>query len=143
MQTKLNLTQIRESKGLKQSDLARRLNVSREIISAYEKGKYSKVFSLSLAFCQLLDCELEDLIPSDQFTLKQLGQTLKVRLSASYSNFEYVASYVGVKLNTLESYLEGRSSGLKKVLSAYQICKVLQCSIRDLVEVESNVSEPQ
>jgi transcriptional regulator with XRE-family HTH domain len=143
MEIKLNLTQLRELKGLKQSDLARRLNVSREIISAYEKGKYHKVFTLSLAFCQLLDCELDNFIPSDQVTLKQLGTNLKVKLSERYSNFEYVAEKLGVKLNTLESYLEGRSSGLKKVLSAYQICKVLECSIRDLVEIQSDVSTPQ
>lgn len=140
MQTKLNLTALREAKGLSQADLARRLNASREIVSAYEKGKYSKVFTLSLALCQLLDCELSDFIPDGKGTLKQLGQTLKVKLGERYSNMDYVAEKLGVKLNTLESYLSGSSSGLKKVMRAYQICNVLECSIRDLVEVESDVN---
>jgi transcriptional regulator with XRE-family HTH domain len=135
-QIKLNLKALRESKGFSQSDLARRLKVSREIVSAYEKGKYEKVFFLSYRFCELLDCELADFIPSDQVTLKQLGKTLSEKLSTRYSDFEYVASCLGVKLNTLESYLEGRSSGLKKVLSAYKICAALDCSIYDLVEIK-------
>ncbi len=57
----LKLKAARASKDLSQEELARLCNVTRQTISAIEKGDYNPTINLCIAICKALDRTLDDL----------------------------------------------------------------------------------
>ncbi len=57
----LKLKAARASKDLSQEELARMCQVSRQTISAIEKGDYNPTINLCIAICKALDRTLNDL----------------------------------------------------------------------------------
>ena len=71
------LAQIRKSRGVGASDLARRVNVSRQTIYAIEAGTYVPNTEVALRLAQELEVTIDEL-----FTLGQDGQKAPVSLAA-------------------------------------------------------------
>ncbi|MCR5107327.1 MAG: helix-turn-helix transcriptional regulator [Lachnospiraceae bacterium] len=57
----LKLKAARASKDLSQEDLAKICNVSRQTISAIEKGDYNPTINLCISICKALDRTLDEL----------------------------------------------------------------------------------
>ena len=57
----LRLKSARAAKDLSQEELARAVGVSRQTISAIEKGDYNPTIRLCLAICKVLDRTLAEL----------------------------------------------------------------------------------
>lgn len=57
----LRLKSARAAKDLSQEELAREVGVSRQTISAIEKGDYNPTIRLCLAICKRLDKTLDEL----------------------------------------------------------------------------------
>lgn len=57
----LKLKAARAAKDLSQEDLAKLVNVSRQTISAVEKGDYNPTINLCIAICKVLDKTLDEL----------------------------------------------------------------------------------
>ncbi|MCR5468479.1 MAG: helix-turn-helix transcriptional regulator [Lachnospiraceae bacterium] len=57
----LKLKAARAGKDLSQDDLAKRCNVSRQTISAIEKGDYNPTINLCIAICKELGTTLDEL----------------------------------------------------------------------------------
>ena len=57
----LNLKVARVAKDLSQQELADKVGVSRQTISAIEKGDYNPTIKLCIAICKVLDKTLDDL----------------------------------------------------------------------------------
>ena len=57
----LRLKSARAAKDLAQEELARAVGVSRQTISAIEKGDYNPTIRLCLAICKKLDRTLDEL----------------------------------------------------------------------------------
>ncbi len=57
----LKLKAARAGKDLSQEELARLCNVTRQTISAIEKGDYNPTINLCIAICKALDKTLDDL----------------------------------------------------------------------------------
>ena len=57
----LRLKSARAAKDLSQQELADLVNVSRQTISAIEKGDYNPTIRLCLAICKALDKTLDEL----------------------------------------------------------------------------------
>ncbi len=57
----LRLKSARAAKDLSQEELARAVGVSRQTISAIEKGDYNPTIRLCLAICKVLDRTLDEL----------------------------------------------------------------------------------
>ncbi|MBQ4176919.1 MAG: helix-turn-helix transcriptional regulator [Lachnospiraceae bacterium] len=57
----LRLKSARAAKDLSQEELARAVGVSRQTISAIEKGDYNPTIRLCLAICKKLDRTLDEL----------------------------------------------------------------------------------
>ncbi|MCR5674334.1 MAG: helix-turn-helix transcriptional regulator [Lachnospiraceae bacterium] len=57
----LKLKAARAGKDLSQDELAKLCNVSRQTISAIEKGDYNPTINLCIAICKVLDRTLDDL----------------------------------------------------------------------------------
>ena len=57
----LKLKAARAAKDLSQDELAKLCNVSRQTISAIEKGDYNPTINLCIAICKALDKTLEEL----------------------------------------------------------------------------------
>ena len=57
----LKLKAARVSKDLSQEDLAKMCEVSRQTISAVEKGDYNPTINLCISICKALDKTLDDL----------------------------------------------------------------------------------
>ena len=55
------LAEVRKEKGLSQSDLAKKVGVSRNTISSIETGQYSPTAKLALILCIALDLKFEEL----------------------------------------------------------------------------------
>lgn len=59
----------RVGKDLTQEDLAQQIDVSRQTISAIEKGNYNPSVNLCIRICQALDKTLDDLFwPEGQYS---------------------------------------------------------------------------
>ena len=58
---KNNLKQVRNEKGLSQSNLAELVGVSRNTISSIETGQYNPNTKLALILCVALEVKFEDL----------------------------------------------------------------------------------
>lgn len=62
----LKLKAARAGKDLSQQELAQLVGVSRQTISAIEKGNYNPSLNLCIEICQVLDKGLDDLFwPND------------------------------------------------------------------------------
>lgn len=57
----LKLKAARATKDLSQDELAKLCNVSRQTISAIEKGDYNPTINLCIAICKVLDKTLDEL----------------------------------------------------------------------------------
>lgn len=57
----LKLKATRAAKDLSQDELAKLCNVSRQTISAIEKGDYNPTINLCIAICKVLDKTLDEL----------------------------------------------------------------------------------
>lgn len=57
----LRLKSARAAMDLSQQDLADRVNVSRQTISAIEKGDYNPTINLCIAICKVLGKTLDEL----------------------------------------------------------------------------------
>lgn len=57
----LKLKAARAAKDLSQDELAKLCNVSRQTISAIEKGNYNPTINLCIAICKVLDKTLDEL----------------------------------------------------------------------------------
>ena len=57
----LKLKSARAAKDLSQDELAKRCGVSRQTISAIEKGDYNPTINLCVAICKVLDKTLDEL----------------------------------------------------------------------------------
>lgn len=57
----LRLKAARAAKDLSQDELARRCGVSRQTMSAIEKGDYNPTINLCIAICRELDKTLDEL----------------------------------------------------------------------------------
>ncbi|MEK3546074.1 helix-turn-helix transcriptional regulator [Lactobacillus crispatus] len=57
----LKMKAARVGKDLTQEDLAQQIDVSRQTISAIEKGNYNPSINLCIKICQELDKTLDDL----------------------------------------------------------------------------------
>lgn len=57
----LKLKAARAAKDLSQDELAKLCNVSRQTISAIEKGDYNPTINLCIAICKVLDETLDEL----------------------------------------------------------------------------------
>ena len=57
----LKLKAERAAKDLSQDELAKLCNVSRQTISAIEKGDYNPTINLCIAICKVLDKTLDEL----------------------------------------------------------------------------------
>lgn len=57
----LKLKAARVAKDLSQDELAKLCNVSRQTISAIEKGDYNPTINLCIAICKALDKTLDEL----------------------------------------------------------------------------------
>ena len=57
----LRLKSARAAKDLSQQQLAELVKVSRQTISAIEKGDYNPTFNLCIAICKALDKTLDEL----------------------------------------------------------------------------------
>ena len=57
----LKLKASRAAKDLSQDELAKLCNVSRQTISAIEKGDYNPTINLCIAICKVLDKTLDEL----------------------------------------------------------------------------------
>ena len=58
---KNNLKDLRAGKGWSQSDLADKLDVSRQTINALETGRYDPSLPLAFAIAKLFKCAIEDI----------------------------------------------------------------------------------
>lgn len=61
----LKMKAARAQKDLSQAALAQQIGVSRQTISAIEKGDYNPTIKLCLAICRALDTSLDDLFWED------------------------------------------------------------------------------
>ena len=55
------MKQARQKKNLSQTELARRIGVSRQTINMIENGDYNPTIGLCRNICKELDCTLNDL----------------------------------------------------------------------------------
>ena len=62
----LRLKAARAGKDLSQDDLAKLTGVSRQTISAIEKGDYNPTIRLCIAICRELGCTLDQLFWEEQ-----------------------------------------------------------------------------
>ena len=58
---KNRLEEIRKSRGIKQEELARALEVSRQTISSLEKGRYNPSILLAFKIARYFDLTIEDI----------------------------------------------------------------------------------
>lgn len=61
MPLRSNVRQFRERRGLRQDDLAKVVNVSRQTIIAVEKNGYTPSTELALRLARVLDATVEEL----------------------------------------------------------------------------------
>ena len=55
-----NIKRLRKEKGLRQEDMAAKLNVTRQTIIAVENDKYNPTLELAMKICRLLGKPLEE-----------------------------------------------------------------------------------
>lgn len=68
---KNRLREIRNAKGLSQSELASMVGVSRQTISSIENGQFNPTAKLALILCIALDQKFEDMFYFELSVVKQ------------------------------------------------------------------------
>jgi len=58
---KNHLRELRAERGWSQSDLADRLDVSRQTVNALETGRYDPSLPLAFSLAKLFKCKIEDI----------------------------------------------------------------------------------
>ena len=58
---KNNITQLRKAAGLRQEDMAKTLDVSRQTIIAIENDKYNPTLELAMKIARLLQLNVEEI----------------------------------------------------------------------------------
>ncbi|KAB1438551.1 helix-turn-helix transcriptional regulator [Candidatus Galacturonibacter soehngenii] len=58
---KNNLEEIRKERGIRQEDLARELEVSRQTISSLEKGRYNPSIQLAFKIAKFFNMSIEEI----------------------------------------------------------------------------------
>ncbi len=58
---KNNLEEIRKERGIRQEDLARELEVSRQTISSLEKGRYNPSIQLAFKIAKFFSMSIEEI----------------------------------------------------------------------------------
>ncbi len=58
----LQLKEIRKSKGIKQKEIAKELNISQSAISDYENGKLEPSIESLIKMANFLDCSVDKLV---------------------------------------------------------------------------------
>lgn len=58
---KNNLEEIRKERGIRQEDLARELEVSRQTISSLEKGRYNPSIQLAFKISRFFNLSIEEI----------------------------------------------------------------------------------
>lgn len=66
MRIKNRLKVFRAENDWTQQDVASRLNISRQTISAIEKGKYNPSLGLAFKIARLFNCKIEDIFIFDE-----------------------------------------------------------------------------
>lgn len=61
MRIKNRLKVFRAENNWTQQDVANKLNISRQTISAIEKGKYNPSLGLTFKIARLFNCQIEDI----------------------------------------------------------------------------------
>ena len=59
----MKLRELREDRGLTQSEMARKLGVSRSTYARYEKNPDRMNIQRALLLCRLLNCEIDTVFP--------------------------------------------------------------------------------
>ncbi len=72
-----NLEKLRKEKGLKQDELAKLLNVSRQTISSIENGKYNPSLELSFAISRYFKLKIEDIFIYEEDNESEDGKNEK------------------------------------------------------------------
>lgn len=62
---KNNIRALRKKIGLRQEDIAKTLNVTRQTINAIENNKYNPTLELAMRLAKLLDTTVEELFTLD------------------------------------------------------------------------------
>ena len=62
---KNKIKQLRKAAGLRQEDMAKMLDVSRQTIIAIENDKYNPTLELAMKIAKLLKMHVEDIFSSD------------------------------------------------------------------------------
>lgn len=68
---KNNIQSLRESLGLTQDELAKRLGVTRQTINAIENDKYNPTLQLAFKLSRLFGCSIEEVFDYDAETQKE------------------------------------------------------------------------
>lgn len=71
----LRMKAARAGKDWSQEDLAKKVDVSRQTISAIEKGNYNPSVNLCIRICQALDKTLDDLFWPEEWNKMQSNKS--------------------------------------------------------------------
>lgn len=58
----MNIKAIREKKGLKQTDIAEKLNINQSAVAAWETGKALPRAETLIALADILECSIDELL---------------------------------------------------------------------------------
>lgn len=89
-----NIKRIRESRGLKQSELAEILNISDKTVSSWEINRTEPKMGMIEKICQALNCKKTDIIGEDDITVlshrdeRDIAKTLEDTLAQLESDQE-------------------------------------------------------
>lgn len=72
----LRMKAARAGKDWSQEDLAKKVDVSRQTISAIEKGNYNPSVNLCIRICQALDKTLDDLFWPEEWNKMQSNKIM-------------------------------------------------------------------
>lgn len=92
MQFQERLKELREEKGYTQDQVAEKLNVTRQTISAYEKGNSEPILSNLVTLADLYNCSIDYLLcrTKEKYNLNTLSKDNKeflleiIKLSENY-----------------------------------------------------------
>jgi putative transcriptional regulator len=66
---KNRLEEIRKERGIRQEDLAKELEVSRQTISSLEKGRYNPSIQLAFKIARMFDMAIEEIFIYEEESL--------------------------------------------------------------------------
>ena len=120
------LFNARRKLGIKQSDLAKLLGISRTSLSLYENGKKMIKFDLILKIAEILNLDLIEIMPRREVKTNNKIQTnnkeiVEFELEIAIKHFLHVH-----KINLNEKELESMVSFIKVILSDNKIISLLR-----------------